>query len=63
MLVRRITRPDGWPKILRGHRSAPHRVEVDGDDFAARCGERWSRKADGELLPDHYGGEACAPCG
>jgi hypothetical protein len=62
MLARRITKPNGWPKEL-GHREAPHRVEVQGDEFVARCGVRFSRKADCEVLPDHYTGEVCKPCG
>lgn len=40
----------------------PHEVEVDGDDWVARCGERWSRKSDGGVLPSHYRGEVCAAC-
>lgn len=57
MLARRIKRPDGTLEFV------PHRVEVDGPDFIARCGERWSRKEDGEVLPDHYTGEVCKSCG
>lgn len=63
MLARRITRPTGWPAGMAGHREEPHRVVAGDEDFIARCGERWSRKVDGEVLPDHYNGEVCKPCG
>ncbi len=57
MIAAPITKPKGI--AVRG---LPHVVEVDGDDFVARCGARWPRKADGEVLPDHYNGERCEPC-
>lgn len=40
----------------------PHEVEADGDYWVARCGERWSRKSDGGVVPSHYRGERCAAC-
>jgi hypothetical protein len=63
LIARRITRPAGYPEKLRAPGGGPaHQVEVDGAYWLARCGERWPRSADGEVLPDHYRGERCAAC-
>lgn len=59
---RYLPRPDRWPSAASAPPGDVHEVEIDGDDFAARCGERWSRRADGGIVGDDYNGAACQPC-
>lgn len=40
-----------------------HRVQIEGTEFVAVCGERWSRLEDTAVYPDYYSGPICAACG
>jgi hypothetical protein len=58
MAARYLDRKPGHPLVL----GAVHPVTIEGVDFVARCGVRWSRRADGILFPEHYAGEVCEAC-
>jgi hypothetical protein len=49
-------------RITRHVAGAGHRVQVDGDDFVARCGVRWSRRSDGGVRSAAERGELCRAC-
>lgn len=59
--VARITRPASWPKGVCGHRVV-HVVEVEGETFVARCGERWATTDDSEIMSPAYRGAVCEAC-